>query len=189
VSIAAIVLAAGASKRLGRPKQLLVLNGETLVERAIRIATEAGLTPIIAATVAYPELVDRLQTDQRCTTILYRRQPTEGISHSIKLGIAQARHYCAGGAILMTCDQVAVTPEHLQALCAEPDAPCGSAYAGRVGVPAYFPASSFDALLALEGDSGARDLLRGARSIPDESLSLDIDTEEDFRKALLATGN
>jgi molybdenum cofactor cytidylyltransferase len=187
VSVAAVILAAGASTRLGRPKQLLVINGETLVERAIRIAAEAGLTPIIAVVVAYPELVSRLQTDQKCTTIFCLRQPTEGISRSIKLGIAEARRCHASGAILMTCDQVDVTPEHLQALCAEPDAPCGSAYAGRIGVPAYFPAASFDALLALDGDTGARDLLRAAKSIPDETLSLDIDTEEDFRLAL--TGN
>jgi len=183
VSIAAVVLAAGGSTRLGRPKQLIVFNGETLVERVIRIAAEAGLTPIIAVVVAYPELANRLQTDQKCTTIFCLRQPTEGISHSIKLGIVQARRYYAAGAILLTCDQVAVTPEHLQALCAEPDAPCGSAYAGRIGVPAYFPGSSFDALMVLDGDTGARELLRGARSVPNEALSLDIDTEEDFCKA------
>jgi CTP:molybdopterin cytidylyltransferase MocA len=52
-----------------------------------------------------------------------------------------------------------------------------------VGVPAYFPAENFDALLALEGDIGARELLRGARSIPQRELSIDIDTEEDFRAA------
>jgi CTP:molybdopterin cytidylyltransferase MocA len=58
-----------------------------------------------------------------------------------------------------------------------------SAYAGRKGVPAYFPAESFTALSELRGDVGARELLREAAAIEDESLALDIDTEEDIAKA------
>ena len=45
--IAAVVLAAGASTRLGEPKQLIEIGGETLLERAIRVAREAGCTPIV----------------------------------------------------------------------------------------------------------------------------------------------
>src|ERR1017187_3811434 len=55
--VAAIVLAAGASRRLGRPKQLLMLGGETLVARAIRLAGEAGATPVIAVLGAYHERI------------------------------------------------------------------------------------------------------------------------------------
>jgi molybdenum cofactor cytidylyltransferase len=50
-------------------------------------------------------------------------------------------------------------------------------------VPAYFPAADFELLLRLEGDAGARELLQGARSIPQKDLIVDIDTEEDFRAA------
>jgi CTP:molybdopterin cytidylyltransferase MocA len=49
-SIAAIVLAAGASRRLGQPKQLLMHGGETLLERAIRLASEAGAAPVLRRT-------------------------------------------------------------------------------------------------------------------------------------------
>jgi CTP:molybdopterin cytidylyltransferase MocA len=51
-----------------------------------------------------------------------------------------------------------------------------------VGIPAYFPASTFDSLLQLKGDTGARDLLRNARSVLSENLSFDIDTEEDIAR-------
>ena len=47
-TIAAIVLAAGASRRLGQPKQLLKLGAETLLERALRLSIEAGATPVFA---------------------------------------------------------------------------------------------------------------------------------------------
>ena len=190
-NIAAIILAAGASTRLGRPKQLLVFNGETLVERAIRIATEAGLSPTIAVVLNIPELLDRLQSVLPhprpsvpiSTFVCVHRTAADGISKSIRSGIRQAHAEHATGAVLLTCDQIAVTPTHLQALCAQPEAPCGSSYSGRIGIPAYFPSSSFDALLALEGDTGARDLLRQARSIPAEFLAFDIDTEADVQTA------
>ena len=47
VKIAGVVLAAGASTRLGRPKQSIVIDGETLVERTVRVVKEAGLYPVI----------------------------------------------------------------------------------------------------------------------------------------------
>ena len=64
----------------------------------------------------------------------------------------------------------------------------GSAYAGRIGIPAYFPRQDFAALLELTGDKGARELLRASSSISNEELALDIDTEEDVRQARLRLG-
>jgi molybdenum cofactor cytidylyltransferase len=49
----------------------------------------------------------------------------------------------ANGAVLMTCDQVALTPGHLRALVGDPERVTGSAYAGKIGIPAYFPAEEF----------------------------------------------
>ena len=53
----------------------------------------------------------------------------------------------------------------------------------KVGIPAYFPATSFAGLLELRGDVGARELLREAPAISDESLALDVDTEADVENA------
>jgi molybdenum cofactor cytidylyltransferase len=178
--IAAVVLAAGFSRRLGRPKQAIVLGGETLVERAVRVAAEAGLSPVIAV-IADAGLIDRLK--RRGATVLLNRQASEGIASSIRVGVSWAKDLKSSGVLLMTCDQVAVRPQHLRSLCAHPGAPSGSEYAGKAGIPAYFPASSFDALLQLQGDTGARDLLSNARAVPMEDLSFDIDTKEDIGRA------
>jgi molybdenum cofactor cytidylyltransferase len=181
LSVAAVVLAAGASTRLGRPKQTLEIGGELLVERAIRVAKEAGCAPMIVVVNSQSELRGRLE-ELGCR-IVVNENAVQGMAWSIRWGIRFAQALNASGAIIMTCDQPGLTAEHLRALSADADAITGSEYAGRVGVPAYFPRFAFDALQALEGDAGARELLRGAKSIPQEALALDIDTEEDFRRA------
>lgn len=182
VSIAAVVLAAGASTRLGQSKQTLQIRGESLVARAARIASEVGCAPVIVVVNA---TVDVGHSLQGCgCLVIVNEDAAEGMASSIRCGIKAALELKASGALVMTCDQPGVDAAHLHALSAESERMTGSEYAGRVGVPAYFPASSFAALLALRGDAGARELLRGARSIVQEALALDIDTEADFRAAL-----
>ena len=180
MNIAAVILAAGESTRLGRPKQTLQINQESLIERAVRVAREAGLSPVIAV-LRDNDLVDIVQ--KQGAVALLNRKSYEGMASSIRCGVEAARSLKASGVVVMTCDQPAVSAVHLRALAADGAAITGSAYAGRIGVPAYFPAATFDALLALQGDTGARELLRGAKSISNEALNLDIDTEEDFRNA------
>jgi CTP:molybdopterin cytidylyltransferase MocA len=180
VNIAAVVLAAGASRRLGRPKQLVEIGGETLLARAVRIAREAGLSPVIAV-LADPALAPLAQAAG--AAVAMNLDAGEGIASSIRAGIARLQSSPVSGAVLMTCDQVAVTGSHLRALCAQPDSAAGSGYADVVGIPAYFPADRFEELLRLRGDRGARDLLREARAIPTEALALDLDTEEDIALA------
>jgi len=180
MSIAAVVLAAGASTRLGRPKQTLQINQESLVERAIRIAHDAGFSPVIAI-LRDNDLIETVQ--KQGAIALLNRKSYEGMASSIRCGVAAALQLKASGVVVMTCDQPGLTADHLRSLTADEAVITASRYAGRTGVPAYFPAASFEALLALQGDKGARELLRGARSILNEALDLDIDTEEDFRKA------
>jgi len=178
---AAIILAAGNSTRLGRPKQSVMLQGETLLERAARSAHEAGLSPVIV--VLKPELDFGYATQQLGCVIVLNDKAAEGLASSIRLGINTAQLLKAEGAIILTCDQPTLTAEHLCALAAQPTIIAGSGYAGKIGIPAYFPASAFEALLQLHGDTGARDLLRNARVVPNESLALDIDTEADLARA------
>jgi CTP:molybdopterin cytidylyltransferase MocA len=178
---AAVILAAGASRRLGRPKQSVVVAGETLLERAARTARQAGCAPVIVVVRPEGDFDDTLQ--QLGCVVVLNDEADEGIAASIRRGVNVAGQWKATGVVLMTCDQIAVTPEHLQALCAQPDAACGSGYAGKIGIPAYFPASDFHALQQLRGDTGARELLRSARAVPTEALSFDVDTEEDVVRA------
>jgi CTP:molybdopterin cytidylyltransferase MocA len=81
-------------------------------------------------------------------------------------------------AVLMVCDQPAVTSDHLRMLvdrCTDGGA-VASSYGGRRGVPACFPASQFAELLKLQGDSGARYLLEATPAIELAGGELDIDT-------------
>lgn len=183
MSVAGIILAAGASRRLGRPKQAVILHNETLLQRAIRVAHAARLSPL-AVVIADEILVAEVRTHGAIA--LLNPESHEGMASSIRTGVRWAQQSGAAGAVLMTCDQVAVTPEHLAALCERTDEPAGSAYAGKIGVPAYFPAAMFQALLELRGDIGARHLLVHARAIPTEALAFDIDTEEDLLRARTA---
>jgi len=176
VKIAGVVLAAGASTRLGRPKQTVIIDGEALVERAARVAHEAGLSPVIVVVNSQAEFAEQLLA-QGCM-IVVNEHAAKGMASSIHCGVSAADG--CDGVVVMACDQPALTSAHLMALCAESGTASGSAYGGKIGIPAYFPASNFGSLLQLKGDTGARDLLRNARAVPFEDLSFDIDTEEDI---------
>jgi molybdenum cofactor cytidylyltransferase len=180
---AAIVLAAGASKRLGEPKQLVMLAGETLLERAIRTALDAGYSPVVVVLgSAYVEILGHNPLANAVPVVNAKWE--EGMASSIRLGIQTLGLVAkdSDGVVLMTCDQPAATASHLRALAA-----CGkmtaSAYAGRHGIPAYFPKAAFASLMELRGDIGARDLLREAPAIDLPDGEIDVDTAVDVDTA------
>lgn len=179
---AAIILAAGASSRLGEPKQRIKLNGETLVQRAVRIATEASCEPVVVVLGANAELV-REDTDGTSAVIVENPDWAQGIASSIRAGVRAAIDSHCDGVLLIACDQPAASAAHLRELMAASSDAVASAYAGRRGIPAYFSARHFAALLALTGDTGARDLLREATAIPLQGGELDVDTPQDLQRA------
>lgn len=180
LSIAAIILAAGSSQRLGRPKQNEILAGETLLQRAIRTATNAGLSPIVI--VIRGSIHPALPPESEVEAVI-NPNPDEGIASSIRCGIEAVSLCDAVGAVIMTCDQPAVTARHLRALVVDENRITGSCYMQTVGVPAYFPKDAFVRLKQLQGDSGARTVLQGAYSISAEYLELDVDTQQDLDRA------
>ena len=182
MSTAGIILAAGFSRRLGRPKQVVEIGGETLLQRTIRVAAQAELQPLIAVLRAGAGF-DALAPATHCEVVL-NDEAEEGIAASIRVGVrALEGRPGIRGAVILLCDQVLLTAEHIGALSAEPDRVAASWYAGKRAVPAYFPRERFSDLLKLQGDTGARDLLRAAHAIAAEPLALDIDTEEDVARA------
>lgn len=158
-----------------------MLAGETLLQRAIRTAADAGFSPIIVVT--RNTICPGLPNSRPTIEFVINPNPDEGMASSIRSGIASALFREIAGAVIMTCDQPAVTAAHLGALAADESRTTGSRYTRAIGVPAYFPRESFGELLQLNGDSGARILLRTAHSIPAENLELDIDTQEDLDRA------
>jgi molybdenum cofactor cytidylyltransferase len=160
--VAAIIVAAGASTRLGRPKQLVSYRGETLLARAIRLAGEAGAAPVLVVLGAHSEAICAGAPLGDATGVINERW-AEGISTSIHVGL-RAVDAGAAGVLVIGCDQPHLTVGHLLALIEafaghSETVIAGSSYAGVVGIPAIFPRSVFGALHALRGDKGARALL------------------------------
>jgi CTP:molybdopterin cytidylyltransferase MocA len=183
MSIAAVVLAAGASKRLGEPKQLAMLGGETLLERAVRVAREAGCSPVVVVVGAeYVRVLQQGALGDALTVI--NDKWDEGMASSIRVGVRALGFVAkeADGVVLMTCDQPAVTGKHLSRLMLR-DEVTASGYAGRKGVPAFFPKKYFERLMELTGDAGARELLLDTRCEALENGELDVDRPEDLRRA------
>jgi len=176
---AAVVLAAGASTRLGESKQLAIIGGERLLERAVRVAREAGCAPVVVVLGARAEEV-RTACDLGDAIVVVNEAWGDGMGASVRVGVGAVGD--AEGVVVMTCDQPAVTAAHLLVLMATGEA-TASGYVGRRGVPAYFPAEMFGALLELKGDAGARELLREARVVELVGGELDVDTAEGLAEA------
>jgi CTP:molybdopterin cytidylyltransferase MocA len=190
MGIPAIVLAAGASSRLGRPKQLVEYQGETLLMRAIRLALEGGANPVLVVLGAnFEQMILGVQHSGAIPLINDRW--AEGIAGSIHVGIRALDVNARGalGALLLTCDQPRLTAAHLAALLGEFSSPSqaaivASSYGGVLGTPAVFPSNAFAKLLALRGDTGARAILKTPPGpvveVPFPGGEFDIDTPADL---------
>lgn len=175
------MLAAGASKRLGTAKQRLVLGGEMLLERAVRVA-EGAVEPVFVVISDGEETEFWVKTLVKCTVVV-NRDAAEGMASSIRAGVGSAMAVGADGVVILACDQPAVTAFHLRRLVERGDGVVASGYAGRRGVPAYFPARVFPELMGLRGDVGAREMLQGAEVVELSGGELDVDTVEDLERA------
>ena len=137
----AVVLAAGASRRLGRSKQLLRRNGEPLVHRAARLALATRPQDAVVVLGADAERVHAALSDLAIRCIDCADWP-RGMGASLRAGVAALPATC-NGILVLVCDQPALEVDHLEALCAawqaRPERAVASAYAGRLGVPALLP--------------------------------------------------
>jgi molybdenum cofactor cytidylyltransferase len=115
--VAAIVLAAGASRRLGHPKQLLRHGDETMIERAIRLANEAGVAPVIAVLGAYHELIREAARLSNFTPVINSAWD-QGISTSIQRGLSALLDSDpqTPGALVLACDQPLFSAKYLRAM-------------------------------------------------------------------------
>jgi molybdenum cofactor cytidylyltransferase len=190
MSVVAIIVAAGESRRLGQPKQLALIAGEPLLQRAIRCAREACVSSVFVVLGAHREVIEN-SIDFGSAKIVMNNDWEEGLASSIRSGVktVQCEAPTAEGMLLMTCDQPRVTADHLRRLImmsyaqAAPTA-IASTYGGTRGIPAVFPRQAIGDLLALRGDKGARALLARPPwpmiSIPLAGGEVDIDLPEDL---------
>ncbi len=183
-----MILAAGGSRRLGRPKQLLKHRGAALLVRALRLAhdmTPGRVVVVLGAQRLRLRLLVRRH--QRAPTRLVHNGAWQtGMAGSLRRGLDALPASC-GAALLLVVDQPGISRAALARLLAaasrRPGRLVAATYGGRPGVPAVIPRRYWRELRRLGGDQGARRLLRrhGARVIQVElpEAAWDIDVPED----------
>jgi molybdenum cofactor cytidylyltransferase len=185
-NVAAIVLAAGRSRRFGSPKQLVKIEGRSLVRRAVDAALSAGCHPTVAVLGARAEEVAAELTGTGADLVVNARWE-EGMASSIRAGIGRLRETApsAAAVIVLLADQPHVSESLLRSLAERLGLQSAAAcrYEGVLGPPAIFSATLFDRLEALTGDEGARCLLRSGdlsvAAIDFPAGALDIDAPGD----------
>ena len=161
--IAALILAAGASRRLGQPKQLIKINGETLLRRTARIASEAGCDPVIVVLgFEHEKIGEGLGALLRVSTVV-NPEWEQGMASSLQAGLNAVSRHAPKSVLVLVCDQPRLTTETLRSLIAHhirsrPDI-TASRYKGASGVPAIFDRTVVPELMRLRGDQGARKII------------------------------
>jgi molybdenum cofactor cytidylyltransferase len=161
-----LVLAAGGSKRMGRAKQLLLVDGLPLLRRAVLVAIEARPQAVVVVLGAEAGRVRTSIADLDVRIVVNERW-REGLASSLSAGTSEIERILpdARGLIAMPADQPRLRAAHLRAIDrAQRErgaAIVATDYGDHRGPPAYFGRLHFPALKSLRGDVGARELLRG----------------------------
>jgi len=191
MTTAAIILAAGASTRMGQSKQLLPVNGRPLLLHTIDIVSQAGLAPVMIVLGANHKEHGGLIKNSAVDMVV-NPQWQSGMGSSLKTGLSHLLKHTPSvdTVVMLVCDQPNITAEHLQALVQKhliSKSPIvASWYANTAGVPALFDKTMFAELLLLDDSQGAQKILRQHAYIlsvvdfPDGAI--DLDTREDYEK-------
>ena len=186
---AALVLAAGGSYRMGGAKQLLELDGRTLLARTLEAVSASGARPITVVLGSNAAAI-RPQLSEGSALVVINPDWASGMASSIRLGISAltATDPSLEAVLVTPCDQPALTAESIRRLVGlhrSTGLIAAARYKGRLGAPAVFGAGHLGALMALKGDEGARGLLNSGivevagADLPE--VGFDIDTPADFQ--------
>jgi molybdenum cofactor cytidylyltransferase len=188
--IAGIILAAGASRRLGTPKPLLSWKGETFVRHVVRTALHAGLSPVVLITGSSSDLV-RDSIRDLPVNIAHNPEWETGQASSVRAGINTLPEN-VGGAIFLLVDQPQIPATLIRALYEKHSVELSPIIApiidGQRGNPVLFDRATFQDLIELQGDTGGRGIF-SRYSIDwiewqDGDLLLDVDTDDDYKRLL-----
>jgi molybdenum cofactor cytidylyltransferase len=189
-----VLLAAGSSTRFGSPKLLADVHGRPMLAAAVDTLLALGhRDSIVVVLGAHAVELEPLLREAAVRSV-FNADFEQGMSSSIRAGLSALRPDCRG-VLVVLADQVAVTSDDLRRLVArwqeQPDRIAVARYDHVAGVPAIFPAALFDELAALEGDRGARELLKrfAGQVVPVHmpSAAVDVDTPADLANALHCT--
>ena len=184
-----VILAGGASTRLGRPKQLLQYHGKTLLNHAVNEAITAKVDAVV---VILGKNADQFQNeiDEKKVHVVVNKDWVEGMASSVRLGLEtllKTKPYI-DAVIFMVCDQPHISSSVLNELITKQQkttkqiVTCN--YGESIGPPALFHKKYFRELAKLNGDVGARNIIeqntRDVATIFFPEGKIDIDTEEDY---------
>jgi molybdenum cofactor cytidylyltransferase len=187
--IATVVLAAGSASRFGRPKLLEELDGRPLLQHALSCARSAALGPVYLVT-GHDEDAVRRAASGLADHVVFNASHASGMGTSIACGVAACRD-TADAILLLLADQPRIAEQHLRRLVdtwtGADDEIVASAFADTLGPPVLFGNAAFDELAALDGDRGAKHVLRDERfkvgTVRCDAAETDIDTEADLDAA------
>jgi molybdenum cofactor cytidylyltransferase len=193
-----LIIAAGQSKRLGEPKQILQYKGQSLINRLIDTVNDAVHFPITLVLGAYAEIIEK-QLENTTLDIVINKDWEEGMASSIRIGLAHLiqKHEQSNsgetkldGVMILVCDQPFINTEHISSLLKlqqSTQLPIAACYYAQIlGTPALFHKSIFKDLLALKGDIGAKKIINAnekeVAKLHFENGVIDIDTLEDYEQ-------
>ncbi|UDY23332.1 NTP transferase domain-containing protein [Nocardioides sp. Kera G14] len=179
--VTGLVLAAGLGRRMGGPKAELVVDGERLMDRAVRLLEEAGCDPVIVvgqASFAYPEAL-----------VFHNEDPEDGLRSSLQIGVEAADGCGPGIVAVMLVDQPGLTVEGTRSVVSawRPGRVSVGTIEGRRVHPVVMAIDEWHEALSLAGpDEGARRFLASHPDLVDEievpGVATDLDTPEDLRR-------
>ena len=187
-----ILLAAGLSSRLGRPKQLIEIQGKKLIQKAIEEAQKSRADSFVVVLGSNPELIQTGFNIHKTPFIIHTSWK-EGMASSMQAGLRfMMEKEFVDQVILMLCDQPFVEASLLDRLIIEKYTAgkgiVASAYSDTLGVPALFDRLYFEELLQLNGSEGAKKVIFNNHAdvqVVDFPLgAVDVDTEEDLDRFL-----
>jgi molybdenum cofactor cytidylyltransferase len=190
-NIAAIVLAAGGSTRMGTPKQLLPYRRRSLLRHAAEVVVASGCRPAVAVLGAHGARLEQELVGLPVLAI-HNADWEKGIGTSIRVGVRaiQATADEVAAVVVTVCDQPLLSAEVIQRLCTafteQRKTIVASDYGGTAGVPALFGRHYFSDLLGLPDREGAKRLIAGAGGdvyrIPFPGGIIDVDTPQDYER-------
>lgn len=190
-NVAMIILAAGASTRMGVPKQLLPYQGRSLLYHAVESAIASVCKPVVVVLGANVQQI-RSEIRQPCVQVVENPQWNLGMSTSIRSGILSLSTSCESvdAAVIAVCDQPFLSAEIINLLVGAYHSTgkpiIASQYAEALGVPALFNHIFFSELAALKETVGAKHLinkhLNEVFCVPFPLGAVDIDTPKDYEQ-------
>ncbi len=187
-----IILAAGASSRLGKAKQLLVYKNKTLLRHTIDEAEKAKAQIIVV--LGANEMDIKKELADAKIDVVYNNNWQQGMATSINAGLKKAleNNPELANCIICVCDQPYVSADLFKQLMDKKEETgkkiIASAYAGTLGTPVLFDKTYFEDLLQLQGDEGAKKIVKNSSediaSVDFEMGRIDIDLSTDYDKLI-----